>query len=52
MGYFNFYHMVRCVCVFEEFNCMLFGGWILSGTRTVIPRTLNAFRNAFNFALE
>ena len=27
MSYFNFYHMTRSVCVFENFNCILLGGW-------------------------
>ena len=52
LDYFNIYHMVRCVCVLENFNCMLLGGWTLIGTRTVIPHDLNAFRIAFYFATQ
>ena len=29
MIYFNIHHMIKCVCVFEIFNCMLFDDWIL-----------------------
>ena len=46
MGYFNIYHMARCVCVLENFNCMclMVGPWFLAfsafgaiGTRTAVP---------------
>ena len=29
MRYFDIYHMVRFVCMLEDFNCMLFDDWIL-----------------------
>ena len=29
ISYLNIYYITRCVCVFENFNCMLFDNWIL-----------------------
>ena len=37
---FDFYHDAVLMCVLENFNCMLLGGWTLSGIRTAIPRSL------------
>ena len=44
--------MTKCVCVLEDFNCMLLDDWILVDTRIVNPRILNVFRIAFYFALQ
>ena len=43
MANFDLYYMIKCVCVLEKFNCMLFEGWTLSGTRTVIQK--NVYQN-------
>ena len=39
MSYFNIYHMARCVCVFENFNCIVFGGWTLILGRRTFTKT-------------
>ena len=43
IGYFNIYYMAKCVCVFEDFNCMLLDNWTLNDIRTVISRNLHEF---------
>ena len=38
---FVVYHTFWLRCVLEELNCIMLDGWTLSGTRTVIPRSLS-----------
>ena len=47
LWYFNIYYIIECVCVFENFNYMLFDDWILNDIRIVI---FCNFRVFFYFA--